>query len=329
MTPRSFFLCCGLFAALVSPACGQAQGSGTRTNWLRPCDADAECGGSGTCQCGLCTAPCDGELDCDGGVCSSEISTAVQCEGHQVEVPRLCLPEPQNEPVACRELPLRISAELGDAALACDRPGALVCESFDEPLPDTTSTWLENDAEGALQECVTQGGAGALVERTVDDGRIQTRFRLPEPVASGTLHVRFYLRIGSSSVLPEQTTVFELWDQEEAPSNQTSLVLTREGDLAAYISPGAHVLASAAPAPLPRDTWLCIELADQLGSGDGSFTVSVDGTAVLGAPNLVTMHPNPLIVAVLQSQPTLGSVGSATELFFDELVIGSEPIGCP
>jgi hypothetical protein len=319
----------GTFAALANPGCGQAQGSGTKTNWLRSCNTTSECGDSASCVCGLCTTPCEAATGCDGGVCGSEIATGAQCEGHAAVTTRLCLPEPATTPTACIELPLTISDKLGEAPpLTCDIPGALICESFDAPLPSTTSTWVENDAEGALQECVVSSGSGALVERVVDDGRIQTRFRLPTPIASGALHVRFYFRVSSASVLPEQVTLFEFWDQETDPANQTSLVLTAAGDLAAYVSPGNHALRATPPVALPQDTWVCIELADQLGTGDGSLTVAVDGNTVLSGTNLTTMHPNPLIVAVLQSQPTPGSTGDQAELFFDDLVVGTEPIGC-
>jgi hypothetical protein len=319
----------GALVALLSPGCGQAQGSGTKTNWLKSCDTTAECGESASCVCGICTTTCEVALECEGGVCGTEIATAARCAGQAASKSRLCLPGPADVPTACAEAPLTINDVLGEAPpLTCDVPGALLCESFEAPLPSTTSTWVENDAEGALQECVVAGGSGALVERAVNDGRIQTRFRLPTPIASGAVHARFYFRINGSSVLPDQTTLFELWDEEAATENQTSLVLTRAGSLAAYVSPGEHVLQAPAMA-LPRDTWVCIELADQLGTGDGSLTVSVDGATVLGGTNLTTMHPNPLIVAVLQNQPAPGSTGNSVELFFDELVVGTAPIGCP
>ncbi len=327
---RSLFLVFGALVALLGPACGQAQGSGTKTNWLESCDTTAECGESGSCVCGLCTATCEAQAECNGGVCGSEIATAAQCAGSSAPVPRVCLPKPADAPVACAEAPLTINDQLGAAPpLTCDVPGALLCESFDAPLPSTTSTWVENDAEGALQECVVSGSSGALVERAVNDSRIQTRFRLPTPIASGAIHARFYFRIDGSSVLPDQTTLFELWDEETNPANQTSLVLTRAGDLAAYVSPGNHALRATPPVALPKDTWVCVEFADQLGTGDGSLAVSVDGATVLSGTNLTTMHPTPLIVAVLQNQPALGSTGNSVELFFDELVVGTEPIGCP
>ncbi len=58
--------------------------TGSNSNWLQPCVADADCG-DGDCHCGVCTPACENDADCanlEGGICShpSEPAAWTQCE---------------------------------------------------------------------------------------------------------------------------------------------------------------------------------------------------------------------------------------------------------
>lgn len=316
-------LCAGLL--FLSLGCSQPQSSGTKTNWFKRCDTDGQCGDEGVCLCGVCSEGCNSMEDCASGACASEIATAVQCGNESTHPAQICLSD--SAETVCQELPLPLGGELGQPE-SCALPGALLCESFDTPLSPSASSWIVNDASGALQECVTREGSGALVERAEGGALIQTRFRLPEPVEDGTLYVRFFFRISSSSVLPDQTTIFEFWDQETEPLYQTSLLVKSDGSLETFVRPGSHLIDAGPAEVLPRDTWLCLELAEKLGLGDGSITVSVDGRTVIDAPDLTTQAASPLVAAVLQTQPIAGDEANPVEFYFDELVIGTTPIGC-
>ena len=63
------------------------------TNWLIPCDGDAECGPGLQCSCGLCTRECQRQAECGGlaqAVCDSN-SDAFELACGQAEI-GVCLP---------------------------------------------------------------------------------------------------------------------------------------------------------------------------------------------------------------------------------------------
>lgn len=78
--------------------------TGSQTNWLRACVADADCQ-SQTCYCGVCTHLCDAELACGdlpGASCvTADDSGAVAlCGGSQPIAGALCLPRCGNDSCA-------------------------------------------------------------------------------------------------------------------------------------------------------------------------------------------------------------------------------------
>lgn len=71
--------------------------TGGQTNWLRACQADAECGNL-KCLCGACTQTCDTDASCSalpGASCVPAAGTAATalCSGSAPSYPGLCLPE--------------------------------------------------------------------------------------------------------------------------------------------------------------------------------------------------------------------------------------------
>ena len=57
-------------------ACGGSSQRGvtdTRTNWLTPCESEAECGSALSCLCGACTRSCENASDC------SDLSEEATC----------------------------------------------------------------------------------------------------------------------------------------------------------------------------------------------------------------------------------------------------------
>ncbi len=95
-----------LVLALTALSCGATSdpGTDTSTNWLKPCDTDAECGLGTSCECGVCTTTCETEDDCTG---------------------------------------LSASAVCRDAASSCERDSRLCLASADEPGngSDSSEVW--------------------------------------------------------------------------------------------------------------------------------------------------------------------------------------------
>lgn len=321
MTGRLAWGLAGL-AGLVLVHCGPSA-SGTKTNWFRECDEDADCGQELHCACGVCTLTCTEDAACAEGLCSTELQSSVQCGMATPE--RICLPASEE---TCSEYPVEAEDTLGDARLpSCTSEGALVCEAFDRPFYPEYATWYQGGMSAAVQDCETARGDGALHYVSQAEGVAQTRIRLPEGVSTGPLHARFFVRLSSEMVLPEQVQIFELWDREgsEVP-DRIGVLLTAEGAPRVYVGASDTTLESASPEPLPRDTWLCVELALDVQSENGSASLSVNGTEVLTGTGLSTQPEAPIGVVVIEAQPSSDTRG--VDLFLDELVVATAPIGC-
>lgn len=308
------------------------QVSGTKTDWLSPCNQEADCESelNLSCLCGVCTTRCTEDTDCQEGVCGSPIATNATCGNESMFVApgeQLCLPETQD---TCLVSAIPRDSSLGDAApVSCGDVDALLCENFDDLLPESHSTWGDGETTAGLVECQAEAGTGSLRIRAIDSGYTQTRMRLQTPASSGELHARFYLRVESGGALPSQLIVFELWDQEEGDvSDRTTVYLNESEALEVYIGASNQTIQAEPMTPLPRDQWLCVELNLQLEDAAGSASLSVDGTSILQQTGIDTLPSDPVGVAVVEGVPSAGSQDTEATLFIDELIVGTLPIGC-
>jgi hypothetical protein len=295
---------------------------GTNTSWLTVCDKTSDCQGAGSCQCGLCTDNCSSDDECQGGTCGSALASNGQCGAAAKE--RLCLPK-ADQPTACTELALADDADLEAAgAVTCDAPGALLCESFDAPLASEYSTWYGDAPIASLQDCLVAKGAGALRYQSAGFDYSQTRMRLASPVSEGPLYARFYAYFPADLTIPEYLALFELWTVDDGPKDKISVDAIGNNQFEINVAGTAAVSAEGV---LTRNRWLCIELALDLSPSNGSLSLSIDGETVVEKAGNASFPAAPYSVAVIESVPSEEAQG--VELAFDELIVATEPIGCP
>jgi len=310
----------GLSLASCSP---QPESSGTNTNWLKACMQDEDCSAAGSCLCGLCTAACVSDVECADGVCGTALASAFQCN---VSAPqRICLPKPPDAGT-CSEFPISHDGALSATPTpVCDVPGALLCETFDAPLPAEDSTWISEDMSATIENCRAEQGAGAIHYQTQASGTSQTRMRLAQTVSSGLLAARFYAYIPARVTIPEYLALFELWDQDAGMSGKISVEAKPDDVLEVQVSPNGATHPSLAGALL-RDQWQCLTLTVDLGS-TGSISLSVNGSSVIERPSAVTLLPGPISVAVVEALPSTDATG--IDLAIDDLVVATQPLACP
>jgi len=270
------------------------------------------------------------DADCQEGVCGSPIATNATCGNESTFVApgeQICLSETQG---TCIVSAIPRDSSLGAAApVSCGDASALLCESFDNLLPESYSTWGDGETTAGLVECQSQAGTGSLRIRAIDSGYTQTRMRLQTPASGGELHARFYLRVESEGALPSQLIVFELWDQEEGDvGDRTTVYLNESEALEVFIGASNQTIQAEAMTPLPRDEWLCVELNLELDDTAGSASLSIDGTSILQQAGIDTLPSDPISVAVVEGVPTAGSQNTEATLFIDELIVGTMSIGC-
>jgi hypothetical protein len=128
--------------------------------------------------------------------------------------------------------------------------------------------------------------------------------------------------------LPEQLQFLEFWDREGAAvPERISLFLRPDGALRVYVGASATTVEPSEPAPLPRDQWVCVELAVDLQAQDGAVELMLDGATVSSESGFASRPTNPVSVVVVEAQPTTDTMG--VEVVLDELVVATGPIGCP
>ncbi len=312
----------GLALLFLATGCSEKpQVGGTNTHWLRACATAADCGNASTCLCGICTIECTDDAECGPGACGSELTSACLEPG----APPICVPVADGGACTAFEVPLDDELSTTSVTPSCEIPGALLCESFDGPLPTGYATWGTDTMTAAIQDCLTFQGAGALRFQTPSFGYVQSQLPLSTPVASGPLHARFYAYLPSSVTIPTYFAMFELWHLEGSSDGKISIEVISDDRLELQVLPNDSIH----PGPvgsMPRDQWTCIELGLDVAATGGAISLSVNGSVVIDVADVATLPAGPLSIAVVEGLPAEDAPGA--ELAIDELVVATEPIGC-
>ncbi len=306
---------------LVAGCSERPQVGGTNTHWLRACSTAADCGGADACLCGICTLECADDAECGPGACGSELTRDCREPG----APPICVPVADGGACTAFEVPLDDELSATGATPSCEIPGAVLCESYDGPLPADYATWGTPAMTAIVQDCLTYAGAGALRFQAATFGYVQSQMRLSTPVPSGPLHARFYAYLPSSVTIPTYFAMFELWHQEGSSDGKISVEVISDDRLELQVLPND----STHPAPvgsMPRDRWTCIELGLDVAATGGAVSLSVDGSVVIDVTDVATLPAGPFSIAVVEGLPAEDAPGA--ELAIDELVVATEPIGC-
>lgn len=319
-------------AHLLGCASSGPETSGTKTNWFRSCDSDSPCDEDGDCICGFCTLSCSATDRCVQGSCGSALATASVCVDHRSPPARVCLPDSgdgsgvESSDGACSEFPILNDFELGEPlAPDCDYPGALVCEGFDKPFDTALSTWVGDGASAALQDCIVHSGAGAIrFKGTGTDSYVQTRYPLPRAISSGSFHARLFVNLPTETDLPEQIILFELWGDEPGGPERITMQLGSDGSPSVFV--GTAESGVNVPISLPRDEWVCLELSQLIDDSDGVVSLSVNGSIAAERSGIDTQGETPFVVAVTSGLFTGDAVEA--EIYLDDFVLATEPIGC-
>jgi hypothetical protein len=308
---------------VAASSCNEPEGSGTHTNWLHACASSSDCGGDVICRCGLCTSECTDDSDCESGVCGSALASIGQCGTDQG---RICLPEPvPGAGGACTDLPIPSGGTLATPPAPTCVPGALLCESFDAPLPAGDSVCYSGSTTGSIEDCLVHQGAGAIRFQTDTTGGYGQAFmRLSTPVAAGPLYARFYAYVPSSVTVPSWFLMLELWNQDASSDGKISVEVITNDAFEISLAPNNSNHPAAANS-LVRDQWMCIELALDVAATGGTASLSVNGTTVINQTGVVTLPPNPISVVVVES---MTSTATPVDLAIDDLVVATQPIGC-
>jgi hypothetical protein len=198
-------------------------------------------------------------------------------------------------------------------------PGALACSGFDED--PTAAGWVSSIDAGNELSVVSAprlAGPSALVARTISTSA-RSRFLHEFPVMnSGQLYLRAWLYVAPTAVLSNVHTIVI------GDANTSDY-----GSKFVYTNGKLHVAASGAAltgsADAPTGQWYCLRM--ELGIGDqGSLRAYLNDTLFSDSPMVDTLPAAG--VHNVTAGIDFASQTDPAEVFIDELVLDTMPIGC-
>lgn len=208
------------------------------------------------------------------------------------------------------------------AATACASMGYLFCDGFEGSFPGTWATDVTANAQVTLAGSPVCRGTRSF--RSSSNGPAPQRaliFRtmsLPNPT-----YVRFFVNV------PVLTSaMYDAAFLAIAGSGFSTYLRFHPSAGALYVNRDFATPDSASFQALPTGRWVCLEVAITFATSGGRITVTSDESLRLDQNNIATLPPGGGTPNLL----TLGMVNTrdvgASDMFFDEMVVSSSPIGC-
>jgi hypothetical protein len=202
-------------------------------------------------------------------------------------------------------------------------PKALLCDGF-EAVDDAWDYQVEEfGAVIRSEERGAQGNASLKIEIDGVDQYKAARWgknNVLDFLATGGLHIREYIFMPSRTVVADQLSIMVTGNQVD-PFPSANVLLT-PGEIHAVV----EATNAVAPFEFPRDRWVCVELHLQI-DGFGAIALEIDGSTVVSAQSIDTRvdggYTN-IDVGFHYATPTQ----PASEMFVDEIVADTSPIGC-
>jgi hypothetical protein len=152
---------------------------------------------------------------------------------------------------------------------------------------------------------------------------------LPAPLTSGRLHMRAYMYRPSSVQVNAWFVTMEGRPLEDGTGINKISVDVASSNRAHLVANVASRSAFSAEGRWPAGRWMCVELVIQIGAGTtGQTEVRLNGQTAAALMNVTTSPPggfrDVMFGVPLQSQST----SAGLEVYFDDLVVDTKPIGC-
>ena len=203
---------------------------------------------------------------------------------------------------------------------------ALYCEGFEQGLGAQSTSELQSSGAVAISsERVflgdfafhASGGAG-------DVARVRVNF---PSVSDGEIHARAYFYVPSTTALDETVVLLALHGSSVLSGNRVSADLQPIQRLGLAVTT-ADQTYSAPEGSLPLDEWFCLELTVQIdGSRNGTVALLLNGIAIAQSESGIDTLPETGFVTLLTGI-TESANTSSLDVYVDELVLDTIPIGC-
>ena len=308
-----------LFAVLALPlACSTTETAHKTTNWLVECSSDADCGDA-SCICGICTVSCTAADACanSGGICAETFAATTQCSGQAN--PGICMASCTQESDCGAGNTCIGGACVKRADPTCPgHPGALACSGFDDAAP---AGWTPTvDATSALGVVSTPlfSGASALDARTTaTNGRARFLHEFTQ-LDSGQLYLRAWVYVAPGTSLSNVHTIVV---GDANTGDYGSKFVYTDGKI--HVAAAGGAVTGTADTPFGQ--WYCLRL--ELGiATQGTVRAYLNDVQFADATGINTL-PAAGVHNVTAGIDFSGQTDPA-EVFIDELVLDTAPVGC-
>jgi hypothetical protein len=197
------------------------------------------------------------------------------------------------------------------------RAGAIFCDGFEA---STLDAWFAATGNPTLQTTLVHGGSGAMLATSDDShqpANVRTQF---SPLPSGSIHARGWFYFPSGYALEK----FEVLSLNGTNDNVT--VLVDQGELRVFsaASPGTTITTGTST---PRDRWICLEVHVGISGTAGSVTLDLDGMSI-GTETGINTLPGGGYGELVTGLNFVFATQPPATLYVDDVVVGTQPIGC-
>ena len=212
--------------------------------------------------------------------------------------------------------------------VSCAYPGALVCDDFEGGQKPYWTVIVNAPAQAALETCLVHGGGHALWAGPSGTNNVQVQEQLSPTIGAGSLFVRTFAYLPSSTTLPAWTVLDEVWDSPTSWTNKISLDLQADATITLNNWAGAGQQKTSLTSPaalLQRDRWTCIELEIVVDKINGATRLYLDDVQVItSVGNIRTRGTRAFSTLSLGAAAAAGS----PEIYHDDFVVSTQRIGC-
>lgn len=215
------------------------------------------------------------------------------------------------------------SAALFDCQMS--HPGALFCDGFEGRMDESWGYEVITNATVDATTTRAYRGTHAFEAHTaaINDYKYARWGRYGEaPIGSGDLYYRAFYWMPSTTVIDDQASFLTFGNGQ--PPYPSAYVMLSGGMIHVNVDSTSYLF----PGDLPRDRWVCVELHINVSPTSGSFDLTFDGGTPMSASGIDTLvgdtgYTN-LDVGVHYATPGQSPV----DLWIDEVILDTSPIGC-
>jgi hypothetical protein len=318
MTGRARRAVVAALLALAGSGCGQPESrSGTKTNWLRACAEDDDCGPSLQCLCGRCSVPCTTNDGCEAdAICASDAAALLQCHG---ELATACLASCTTS-AECEAGQLchhgTCTDSLPPAACGTDTE-ALVCEDFEADLPTLVPVVTAGNTVAASAVPTPSGQRALEAIVTAAPSVAYLRADIPAQLG-GTLFLRGWVRTPDTDAGYDLAPL-GLWASSETEWALRLVVKDAMLEVWSYTTPLTD------PVPVVPGAWHCLQATITVGEAPtGQVDLQLDGAPVGMATELDTLPDGGIDGLTMGTQ----WAGAPATIQVDRVYLGPSAVTC-